>query len=211
MKQREQPHENLNEDEQIESGGVNAVELLRQDHRKVQDLFEEFEAADSRSRQRIVDQALTELEIHAKLEEGLIYPAIREVLDEEDLMDEALEEHHAVKLLIKELRKMGPKDERYRAKFKVLAEMVKHHIEEEELVQKRVRSRRGGFRAKTVFAMAGNQNNRRAGLNFAHFRGQRDAIHARHPNVADDGIVRLLLNEIQRRIRSPRGIDFTAL
>lgn len=132
MKQREQPDENLNEDEQIESGGVNAVELLRQDHRKVQDLFEEFEAADSRSRQRIVDQALTELEIHAKLEEGLIYPAIREVLDEEDLMDEALEEHHAVKLLIKELRKMGPKDERYRAKFKVLAEMVKHHIEEEE-------------------------------------------------------------------------------
>src|SRR5688500_17079476 len=47
-------------------------------------------------------------------------------------MDEALEEHHAAELLIKELRKMGPKDERYRAKFKVLAEMVKHHIEEEE-------------------------------------------------------------------------------
>lgn len=132
MKQREQSDDNLDEVEQTEEGGANAVELLREDHRKVQELFEEFEGADNRSRQRIADQALTELEIHAKLEEELIYPAIREVLDEEDLMDEALEEHHAVKLLIKELRKMGPKDERYRAKFKVMAEMVKHHIEEEE-------------------------------------------------------------------------------
>jgi hemerythrin superfamily protein len=132
MKQREQSDDNLDDDEQTENGGANAVELLREDHRKVEDLFEEFEGADNRSRQRIADQALTELEIHARLEEELIYPAIRKALDEEDLMDEALEEHHVAKLLIKELRKMGPKDERYRAKFKVLAEMVKHHIEEEE-------------------------------------------------------------------------------
>lgn len=132
MKQRKQSDDNLDEDQQAEDGNVNAVELLREDHRKVQDLFEEFEGADNRSRQRIVDQALTELEIHAKLEEGLIYPAIREVLDEEELMDQALEEHHVVELLIKELRKMGPKDERYSAKFQVLCEIVKHHIEEEE-------------------------------------------------------------------------------
>ena len=132
MKRRDQSDDNLDDDEQTENGGVNAVELLREDHRKVQDLFEEFEGADNRSRQRIADQALTELEIHAKLEEQIIYPAIREVLDEEDLIDEALEEHHAAELLMKELRKMGPKDERYRAKFKVMAEMVKHHIEEEE-------------------------------------------------------------------------------
>ena len=121
----------LNEDDQQEDG-PSAIELLREDHQKVQDLFEEFEGADNRSRQRIVDQALTELEIHSKLEEGLIYPAIRDALDEDDMMDEALEEHHVVELLIKELRKMGPKDERYKAKFTVLAEMVKHHIEEEE-------------------------------------------------------------------------------
>lgn len=130
MKRRED--ENFEEEDQAEHDGVNAVELLREDHRKVQELFEQFESADNRSRPRIVEQALTELEIHAKLEEGLIYPAIREIVEEEDMMDEALEEHHAAELLIKELRKMGPKDERYRAKFKVLAEMVKHHIEEEE-------------------------------------------------------------------------------
>ena len=47
------------------------------------------------------------------------------------MMDEALEEHHVVKAMIKELRKMQPKDERYRAKFKVLNEIVKHHVEED--------------------------------------------------------------------------------
>jgi len=129
MKQREEVDEN---EEQSEDGGANAVELLREDHRKVQELFEEFEGADTRSRQRLVDQALTELEIHAKLEEGLIYPAIREALDEDEMMDQALEEHHVAEVLIKELRKMGPKDDRYSAKFQVLTEIVKHHIEEEE-------------------------------------------------------------------------------
>ena len=132
MKQRAHSDSNVDDEEQAEDGGVNAVELLREDHRKVQDLFEEFEGADNRSRQRIAEQALTELEIHAKLEEGLIYPAIREALDEDEVMDQALEEHHVVEFLVKELRKMGPKDERYRAKFQVLSEIVKHHIEEEE-------------------------------------------------------------------------------
>jgi len=131
MKNKARAEQELDEDGQQEAG-PSAVELLREDHQKVQDLFEEFEGADNRSRQRIADQALTELEIHAKLEEGLVYPAIREALDEDDMMDEALEEHHVVELLIKELRKMGPKDERYKAKFTVLAEIVKHHIEEEE-------------------------------------------------------------------------------
>ena len=132
MKNKDRGEQELNEDDQQEAMGPSAVELLREDHQKVQDLFEEFEGADNRSRQRIADQALTELEIHAKLEEGLVYPAIRDALDEEDMMDEALEEHHVAELLIKELRKMGPKDERYKAKFTVLAEIVKHHIEEEE-------------------------------------------------------------------------------
>lgn len=132
MKDKTSAEQESNDQEDREEAGPSAIELLREDHQKVQDLFEEFEGADNRSRQRIADQALTELEIHAKVEEGLVYPAIREALDEEDMMDEALEEHHAAELLIKELRKMGPTDERYRAKFTILAEMVKHHIEEEE-------------------------------------------------------------------------------
>jgi hypothetical protein len=109
------------------------IEMLKEDHQKVKDLFEEFkEAEDSRTKQRIVDTALTELEVHAKLEEGLIYPAIRPELDEDDLMDEALEEHHVVHLLIAELKRMKPSDDRFDAKFTVLGESVQHHIKEEE-------------------------------------------------------------------------------
>ncbi|HJU04031.1 MAG TPA: hemerythrin domain-containing protein [Nitrospiraceae bacterium] len=109
------------------------VEMLREDHQKVKDLFEEFEnTEDSKEKQRIVETALTELEVHAKLEEGLIYPAIREEIDDEDLMDEALEEHHVVHVLVGELKKMKPRSERYDAKFTVLGESVKHHIQEEE-------------------------------------------------------------------------------
>ena len=73
-----------------------------------------------------------ELEIHAELEEKLIYPAIREEIDEDDMMNEAIEEHHLVHVLIKELKKLKPADEIFEAKFKVLGELVKHHIEEEE-------------------------------------------------------------------------------
>ena len=76
MKNKAGAEQELDEDNQQEDG-PSAVELLREDHQKVRDLFEEFEGADNRSRQRIADQAMMELEIHAKLEEGLVYPAIR--------------------------------------------------------------------------------------------------------------------------------------
>ncbi len=120
------------EDEDMDMEVQNPLEMLKEDHQAVQGLFSQFEEADKRGRQRIADEALTMLEIHAKLEEDLIYPAIAEAVDDEEIINEALEEHHVATLLIKELRKMEPKNERYAAKFKVLGEMVKHHIEEEE-------------------------------------------------------------------------------
>ena len=111
----------------------NALEMIREDHHKVQQLFQEFETTDDRSaKKRIVDNAIRELKVHAALEEELFYPAVREQIDEEETIDEALEEHHVVKLLIAELEDMSPGDKRYDAKFTVLAESVKHHIEEEE-------------------------------------------------------------------------------
>ena len=114
--------------------GVSSVtDMLREDHKKVKGLFEEFgQADDAKTKQRIVETALAELEVHAKLEEELIYPAIRAEIDDEDLMDEALEEHHVVHGLLGELKKMKPSDDRYDAKFTVLAENVRHHIKEEE-------------------------------------------------------------------------------
>ena len=108
-------------------------DMLKKDHRKVQELFEEFEGAeDSRSKTRIIQETLRELEIHAKLEETLIYPAIRKEIEEEDVMDEALEEHHVAHVLINELKRMKPSDARYEAKFTVLGESIKHHVKEEE-------------------------------------------------------------------------------
>jgi hemerythrin superfamily protein len=73
-----------------------------------------------------------ELGVYDKLEEELIYPAIRTAIDDDGLMDETLEEHNVVHGLIGELKKMKPSDDRYDAKFTVLAENVGHHIKEEE-------------------------------------------------------------------------------
>lgn len=119
----------------IKTGSQNeVVSLLQEDHEKVKELFKQFEAAkDRRSKQQIVQQALQALTVHAQIEEEFFYPAIRESDEEtEDLMDEALQEHHVAKILIGELEGMKPTDEFYDAKFTVLAESVKHHIEEEE-------------------------------------------------------------------------------
>ncbi len=108
------------------------IEMLKEDHNKVKGLFEEFESAEGRERAGIAKTALQELEVHANLEESLIYPAIRKEIDGHDLMSEAIEEHHLVHVLIKELKKLKPGDEKFQAKFTVLGELVKHHIEEEE-------------------------------------------------------------------------------
>lgn len=108
------------------------IEMLKEDHEKVKGLFEEFEAAEGSEQADIAATVIMELEVHADLEEKLIYPAIREHIDEDEKMNEALEEHHLVHVLIKELKKLKPKDAVFQAKFKVLGELVKHHIEEEE-------------------------------------------------------------------------------
>ena len=116
-----------------EAGALSVTDMLREDHKKVKGLFDEFrQAGDAKSKHRIAETASIELEIHSKLEEELIYPAIRAAIDDDDLMGESLEEHHVVHGLIGELKKMNPGGDRYDAKFTVLAENVRHHIEEEE-------------------------------------------------------------------------------
>jgi hemerythrin-like domain-containing protein len=110
-----------------------AIEMLLEDHHKVKNLFEEFKhAEEKKAKEQIVENTLRELEVHAALEEEIFYPAAEKQVDEKESIDEAREEHHVVKLLIGELRKMTAGEERYDAKYTVLAESVKHHIEEEE-------------------------------------------------------------------------------
>lgn len=108
------------------------IEMLKDDHEKVKGLFEDFESAEGKEQAAIAATAIMELEVHADLEEKLIYPAMRKEIDEDAMMNEAVEEHHLVHVLIKELKKLKPNDEVFQAKFKVLGELVKHHIEEEE-------------------------------------------------------------------------------
>jgi hemerythrin superfamily protein len=107
--------------------------MLREDHQKLKELFDQFGKTTNKNENRnIVTSAIAALEVHAKIEEELIYPAWQEHVDEQGLTDKALAEHHAIHLLIKELKKISPEDERYNAKFTVLSECVRHHIKEEE-------------------------------------------------------------------------------
>jgi hypothetical protein len=109
-----------------------AIALLKGDHAKVKDLFDRFEKAKGRAAKvKIVREALIELKVHAAIEEELFYPAVRKPIGQE-IMNEADEEHHVAKLLIAELDVMDGTESHFDAKFHVLAENVRHHIEEEE-------------------------------------------------------------------------------
>jgi hemerythrin superfamily protein len=109
-----------------------AIALLKQDHRTVEDLFAQFEKASGDGRkQKLAEKICMELSIHATIEEEIFYPACEGKVDE-DLMKEAYVEHDGAKVLIAEIEAGGPSDEFYDAKVKVLQEQIEHHVEEEE-------------------------------------------------------------------------------
>jgi hemerythrin superfamily protein len=115
---------------------VDAITLLKDDHKTVEGLFKRFEQAGDRayaSKRKLVDRMIHELAVHASIEEQLFYPAARErVANAQDVVLESLEEHHIVKWTLSELEKMDPQDERFDAKVTVLIESVRHHVKEEE-------------------------------------------------------------------------------
>jgi iron-sulfur cluster repair protein YtfE (RIC family) len=117
---------------------VNAIELLQQDHRMVEDLFERFEQVkdeDEEEAAEIIESACAALQIHDTLETEIFYPGIREQAEEEDvedLLDEAEVEHESVRELIEKIEGMEWEDEKLHAYFTVLSEYVKHHVKEEE-------------------------------------------------------------------------------
>ena len=111
---------------------IDGLQLLASDHRKVEALFEKFEAASGVSvKEKLVRQICTELKVHAQIEEEIYYPAIRGKVEDADL-DEAYVEHDSAKLLINELEAAEPDESYYDAKVKVLSELIEHHVKEEE-------------------------------------------------------------------------------
>ena len=109
-----------------------AIALLKQDHRTVEELFEKFQKANGSDRKRtLAEQICLELSVHAEIEEEIFYPACEGKVDE-DLLKESYVEHDGAKVLIAEIIGGGPSDEFYDAKVKVLQEEIEHHVQEEE-------------------------------------------------------------------------------
>ena len=109
-----------------------AIALLKEDHRKVEELFEQFEKAKGEGRkEKLALEICTELTIHTILEEEIFYPALEGKVDG-DLLKESFVEHDAAKVMIAEIEAGEPSDEFYDAKVKVLSEEIEHHVEEEE-------------------------------------------------------------------------------
>ncbi|MER7955775.1 hemerythrin domain-containing protein [Streptomyces sp. NPDC096030] len=115
---------------------MDAIVLLREDHKTVERLFKRFEKTDDddlAERRGIADEVIEELTVHAWIEEQVFYPAARDAApDTTDHILESIEEHHAVVWMLSELKTMDPADERFKAKMSVLMENVRHHVEEEE-------------------------------------------------------------------------------
>jgi hemerythrin superfamily protein len=115
---------------------MDAISMLKEDHKTVEQLFKRFEKAGDRAhveKRQIVDRIIEELSVHAAVEEQLFYPVARATVpDTEGIALESMEEHHIVKWVLSELETMSPEDERFDAKVTVLMENVRHHVEEEE-------------------------------------------------------------------------------
>ena len=108
---------------------TDAIALLKADHRKVEDLFEQFEKAGSPARKKTLARKIClELKIHTMIEEEIFYPAFRGKIE-----DDTLDEHDGAKLLVNDIEAGEPSDDFFDAKVKVLSEEIKHHVHEEEM------------------------------------------------------------------------------
>lgn len=112
------------------SASLSAVEMIREDHRRIKSLFREFEAADEKLRPSVADRAIEELELHDEAEQTYLYPALKNVVGIDPVL-EARAAHHAMNMTIAELKLM-PYGRRFNAKFKVLIDSVLAHMKEEE-------------------------------------------------------------------------------
>jgi hemerythrin superfamily protein len=111
---------------------MDALELLKQDHQNVKELFELAEEAEGDDQRDIFEEIKTELETHARIEETVFYPAVQEHEELKGMVLESLEEHKQIKTLLREMDNLASDSEKFEANLKVLWENVEHHAEEEE-------------------------------------------------------------------------------
>jgi len=113
----------------------NAFDVLEEDHREVEEWFDEYDElkdSDEGRKGELAEKICLALKVHAQIEEEIFYPRAREATKDDDLLDEAIVEHATVKNMIAEIEEMDVGEELYDAKIRVLGEMVKRHIREEE-------------------------------------------------------------------------------
>jgi hemerythrin superfamily protein len=113
--------------------GRDAIALLKADHREVEGWFTELQKTRTEKRKLgLTQQICTALKVHATIEEELFYPAYLEATADKAKHHEAAVEHDGVKTLIAQIESAGPGDDFHDARMTVLAELVKHHVKEEE-------------------------------------------------------------------------------
>jgi hemerythrin superfamily protein len=112
---------------------MHALELLKEDHQKVQDLFDQVKATENeKQHKQLYKKIKVELEAHTYAEEKVLYPTLKKDEEFKDQVLEAIEEHMQVKTLIRDIERLADGSERFDAKLKVLIDNVEHHVEEEE-------------------------------------------------------------------------------
>ena len=143
---------------------MKATQLLKDQHREVKELFQQVQdTEDAEERRDLMEQITERLQTHMMIEEAIFYPAVQEAANSgknEEMVPEAYEEHHVVKLVLDELPDVDPEDERFKAKMTVLSELVDHHVQEEEKEMFKIAEKLGKDRLEEL----GNEMEAEAGM-----------------------------------------------
>jgi hemerythrin superfamily protein len=118
----------------IPGGRRDALDLLKEDHERVQKLFDQVRSTDEQRHPAIFERIKLELDVHAHIEETVFYPNLKSQGDKElvDMVLEGIEEHRQVKMFLKEIDALSGDSSKFEPKLKVLMEDVEHHVSEEE-------------------------------------------------------------------------------
>ena len=112
---------------------MNAIELLKEDHKKVDKLFQKVKADEDADHKDTFEQIKAELEVHTHIEETIFYPKVKEGDEElKKIVEEGIQEHHQAKMFLRELSQLADDSEKFQPKLKVLMEDISHHVQEEE-------------------------------------------------------------------------------